>query len=105
MRDERLARLARTDEILKANFNSAQRRDDKGQRTAHSNAGTVVPVRSRQQSTRIDPHTLERVPNSDFRNRLAVAEGTADRPHLAIGRCLIARTSMATAISLSAVIR
>ncbi len=81
VREDRLACLIRTHELLKANFDPAQPRDDKGRWTGDSDAGTVVPVRSRQQSPRTNPHTWERFPNSDFRNRLAVAERTADRPH------------------------
>ena len=81
VREDRLARLVRTDELLKANFNPAQPRDDEGRWTGDSDASTVVPVRSRQQSPRAEPHARESFPNSDFRNRLAVAERTADRPH------------------------
>jgi hypothetical protein len=81
VREDRLDRLVRTDELLNANFNPAQPRDDKGRWTSNSDARTVVPVRSRQQSPRNDPRTWEGFPNSDFRNRLAAAERTADRPH------------------------
>lgn len=81
VQEDRLARLARTDELLKANFNPAQPRDANGRWTADSNAGTAVPARSRQQSPRTNPRTWERFPNPDFRNRLAVAERTAGHPH------------------------
>jgi hypothetical protein len=81
MREDRLAGLARTDELLKANFNPAQPRDDKGRWTDDGDAVAVLPVRSPQRSPRVNPRTWESFPNSDFRSRLAIAERTADRPH------------------------
>ena len=81
LREDRLAGLARTDELLKANFNPAQPRDDKGRWTGDGDAAAVLPVRSPQRSPRVNPRTWESFPNSDFRSRLAIAERTADRPH------------------------
>jgi hypothetical protein len=83
MPENRIERVSRTDRLLKANFNPAEPRDAHGRWTNDGgDTGTIVPVRSDGHSpTAADSRAWESQPNADFRNRLAVAEQTADKPN------------------------
>lgn len=81
LREDRLVRLAQTAELFKANFDPSQARDDQGRWTDEGHeASNMIPAHVRSRS-RGNPRAWEDFPNPDFRNRLAVAEQTADRPH------------------------
>lgn len=75
--------LAQTEELFKANFDPSQARDDQGRWTDEGDegrAGNITPASGRSPS-HSNPWAWGDFPNPDFRNRLAVAEQTADRPH------------------------
>ncbi len=74
---DRIEQLARTDRLLKANFNPAEPRDEQGRWTNDDDTGNIVPVRSGGHSPSGEcgsPRAWEGQPNADFRNRLATAE-------------------------------
>lgn len=81
--DERIEGLARTARLLKANFNTDQPRDEQGRWTDEGDkgqAGNLMPASARARSPR-NPRAWEDFPNPDFRNRLAAAEQSVNRPH------------------------
>ncbi len=83
--DDAIARLAETDRMLKFNFNPAELRDRGG---LWARDGMVTPVRAGGPGRRrpaASPRAWERQPNADFRNRLAIAEGNADKPNFGYG--------------------
>lgn len=78
----RIERMARTDELLRANFNPSQPRDERGRWTDESGggeAGNIIPASTRARPSR-NPRAWEDFSNPDFRNRLAIAEQSAGRP-------------------------
>jgi hypothetical protein len=78
--DPAVARLAEADRAVKFNFNPAELRDRDGEWARDPNivpAGAGGPARNRPKQNQRD---WERQPNADFRNRLAIAEGSADKP-------------------------
>ena len=99
------------DQLLKANFNPDEPRDWHGRWTTEGADDKDLPSHSAPASvaahaTGRNPRRWEDYPNPDFRNRLAIAEQTADRPnfgyvevhdsidrrgrhHLALGRYLM----------------
>jgi hypothetical protein len=80
--DDRIEQLIRTDDTLKANFNPNQPRDEQGRWTDEGHeghAGNIRPATARARSH--GNRAWEDFPNPDFRNRLAVAERTAETPH------------------------
>ncbi|MGH6739606.1 MAG: hypothetical protein ACREDY_11360 [Bradyrhizobium sp.] len=79
--DEAAAHLADADRMLKFNFNQNELRDPDGR---WARDGMITPVRAGKPA-RSRPaaasRAWERQPNADFRNRLAIAEGNADKPN------------------------
>jgi hypothetical protein len=89
--EDRVERLARTERLLKANFNPAEPRDEQGRWMNDGDAGRVVPIRSDGRSPPREcgnPRAWEGRLNADFRNRLAVEEKTADKPNFGYGEVL-----------------
>jgi hypothetical protein len=85
--DNSIAQLARADAVLKYNFNPLQPRNRQG-RWSGDTSGEVVPARAGGAPWRrltSGGRTWERFPNADFRNRLATAEGNADKPNFGYG--------------------
>jgi hypothetical protein len=80
--DESIARLTLADSLSKYNFNPLQPRDRQGRWGGDSTAG-VRPARAGGPPRR-DPasggRAWERSPNPEFRERLAIAEGSANKP-------------------------
>jgi hypothetical protein len=80
--DESIARLTLADSLSKYNFNPLQPRDRQGRWGGDSTAG-VLPARAGGPPRR-DPasggRAWERSPNPEFRERLAIAEGSANKP-------------------------
>jgi len=105
--DDRIEQLIRTDDTIKANFNPSQPRDEQGRWTDEGHEGdadNIIPARARARS-RGNPRAWEDFPNPDFRNRLAVAERTADRPHFGYREVLDRTDSTGHRHMLLAVIR
>ncbi len=92
--EDRIERLARADSLLKANFNPNEPRDDRGRWTddvegdfilddpgeegsAGSNAAPTRPRPPRAAAVQPSRAPGSTIPNADFRNRLAIAEGSA----------------------------
>lgn len=76
---DRVERLARADDLLKANFNPDETRDDRG-RWSDDVAGDFIlddPTAAGGTGAAV-PRAWQHYPNADFRNRLAIAENTAD---------------------------
>jgi hypothetical protein len=75
-----LARVTRVDRMLKYNFNPLQPRDWHGRWSDYS-SGRITPARtaSTPRSWSSRGRAWERFPNAEFRNRLAIAEGSADK--------------------------
>jgi hypothetical protein len=96
--DESIARLTETDSLSKHNFNPLQPRDWHGRWGGDQPAG-VIPARAGGPPRRpaSGGRAWERFPNPEFRNRLAIAENSFDKPEFgyrevnentnAIGRC------------------
>jgi hypothetical protein len=78
--DESIARLIRADSKSKHTFNPLEPRDWHGRWSDYSSAD-VVPARAGGSTRRpvSGGRAWERFPNADFRNRLAIAEGSADK--------------------------
>ncbi len=85
--DVALARLARTEALLKYNFNPAEPRDERGRWTADESNDPISPIRAGGPSPRGtgNGRDWERFPNAEFRNRLAIAEQSADKPDFGYG--------------------
>ena len=82
--EEGLGRLAQADALTKHNFNPDEPRDWHGRWTSDGSGSTSPPVRPARPSRGAAPSNgriWERFPNSEFRNRLAIAERSADKPH------------------------
>lgn len=81
-------RLAEAEALLKANFDPAQPRNERGRWARDVASGNLSPVRtggaSRRSRSR-NPRTWESYPNADFHNRLAIAENSADKPDFGYG--------------------
>ncbi|MGH7063608.1 MAG: hypothetical protein ACREET_05980 [Stellaceae bacterium] len=91
--EDRIKRLARTDDLLKANFNPDEPRDDRGRWTddvegdfilddpadegSGSSGGEQTPTAAGGSGPAV-ARVWEHYPNADFRNRLAIAEGSAN---------------------------
>ncbi len=99
--EDRIERLARADDLLKANFNPDEPRDDRGrwtddiggdfilddppdEGTAGSSRGDLSPTSAGGNGPTV-PRAWEHCPNADFRNRLATAEQTADHKNFGYG--------------------
>jgi hypothetical protein len=86
--DGGIARLAEAEALLKTNFDPAQPRNERGRWARDAASATLSPARaggpSRRSSPR-NPRTWESHPNADFRNRLAMAENSADKPDFGYG--------------------
>jgi hypothetical protein len=80
--------LARAEALLKFNFNSAELRDRQGRWARDEAAGLITPIRAGGPSAgspgRVG-RAWESQPNAGFRNRLATAEGNADKPNFGYG--------------------
>ena len=81
--DDAIARLARTEALLKANFNPDEPRDQHGRWAGDDADGTSSPA-GRGGAAR-NPRAWENHRNPEFRNRLASAEGNADKPNFGYG--------------------
>lgn len=81
--DDGIARLARTEAMVKANFNPDEPRDQHG-RWAGDDADGALSPNPRGRAAR-DPRAWENHRNPEFRNRLAIAEGSADKPNFGYG--------------------
>ena len=79
--DEGIARLTQTDSLSKHNFNPLQPRDWHGRWGGDQPAG-VIPARAGGPPRRpaSSSRAWERFPNPEFRNRLAIAENSFDKP-------------------------
>jgi hypothetical protein len=80
--DDSIARLIQVDRLLKHNFNPLQPRNRLG-RWAGDGSDGVLPARAGGPLPRRPAsggRAWERFPNAEFRNRLAIAEGSADKP-------------------------
>lgn len=92
--EDRIERLARTEKLLKANFNPDQPRDEKGRwadggdvgqgSEGRSSGGGVAPSNASGSGPTISS-AWENFPNADFRNRLAIAETTAEHKNFGYG--------------------
>jgi hypothetical protein len=82
-------RVVRIDALMKYNFNPLEPRGWHGRWAGEGSEGMAVPVSARGPSApRLainGTHAWEHQPNSDFRNRLAIAEGNADKPNFGYG--------------------
>ncbi len=82
--DDDVLRLARAEALLKYNFNPAEPRDQRGRWARGEAAGMIAPVRAERPPGRRPPRAArawQTQPNAEFRNRLAIAEGNADKPN------------------------
>jgi hypothetical protein len=86
--DAGIASLARAEALLKFNFNRAEPRDEQGRWTRDGAPGTITPIRAGGPSAGSPGRAArawESQPNAEFRNRLAIAEGNADKPNFGYG--------------------
>jgi hypothetical protein len=82
-----LARVTQIDRMLKYNFNPLQPRDREGRWSSDSSGG-ITPAAVGGQTRRggtSGGRAWERFPHAEFRNRLATAEGNADKPDFGYG--------------------
>jgi len=88
MSDDGMNRLTRAEALSKFNFNPAEPRDRQGRWARDEAAGLITPIRAGGPSAgslgRVG-RAWESQPNADFRNRLAIAEGNADKPNFGYG--------------------
>ncbi len=88
MSDDGMNRLTRAEALSKFNFNPAEPRDRQGRWARDEAAGLITPTRAGGPSAgspgRVG-RAWESQPNADFRNRLATAEGNADKPNFGYG--------------------
>jgi len=102
--EDRLDLLARADRLLKANFDPAEPRDRHGRWTDDDNdgaggegggeggsGGVMDPTNAGGSGPAISA-ARKNFPNADFRNRLAVAEGTAEHKISVTATCTTAPT-------------
>lgn len=80
--------LGEAEALFEYNFNPAEPRDERGRWTRDEAAAAITPVRAGGPSE-CNENRPERAweiqPNADFRNRLAAAEGNADKPDYGYG--------------------
>lgn len=99
--EDRVERLARADDLLKANFNPDETRDDRGrwsddvagdfilddpaeEGSAGSSGSEQIPTAAGRASAAVS-RAWEHYPNADFRNRLAIAERSAEHQNFGYG--------------------
>ncbi len=86
--DGDMERLARTEALLKYNFNAAESRDRQGRWARDEDDGVITPIRAGGPTvggSNCVARAWESQPNAEFRNRLAAAEGNADKPNYGYG--------------------
>ena len=89
--EDRIEGLAWTNRLPKANFSPAEPRDPQGRWTNDGDASNVAPACSDGHSPTAaspTPRAWESQPNADFRNRLAIAEKTAQKAASGYGEML-----------------
>lgn len=88
MSDEGIERLAHAELLLKYNFNRLEPRDRRGRWARDGISNPIVPVRADGPPILDSGHAArawENQPNAEFRNRLAIAEGNADKKDFGYG--------------------